>query len=67
MPVTADVWSVTGARVRALANKTEFAPGINQLQWDGRSDNGAPVASGVYFVRVSTRLGDAVTRAVLLK
>jgi hypothetical protein len=67
MPVTAEVWSVTGARVRVLADESMFEAGANALVWDGKSDGGAPVASGVYFVRVKTHLGARVTRAVLLK
>jgi len=67
MPVTAEVWSVTGARVRVLAKGQAFGPGDNQLIWDGRNDHGSPVASGVYVIRVETRLGAMVTRAVLLK
>jgi hypothetical protein len=67
MPVTADISSVTGARVRVLANNQQFSPGDNELIWDGRNDQGASVASGVYFVRIETRLGARVTRAVLLK
>jgi hypothetical protein len=67
MPVTADVWSVTGARVRVLADGKTFSAGENQLRWDGRNDQGAPAASGVYFVRVKTQIGEKVTRAVLLK
>jgi hypothetical protein len=67
MPVTAEVWSVTGARVRVLADEKTFAPGENELRWDGRNDQGSPAASGVYFVRVKTQIGEKVTRAVLLK
>ena len=67
MPVSAEVWSVTGARVRVLAEQKTFAAGPNELRWDGRNDQGAPAASGVYFVRVKTQIGEKVTRAVLLK
>lgn len=67
MPVTAEVWSVAGARVRVLAENRVFAAGENALRWDGLSDTGGPAASGVYFVRVKTPLGEKVTRAVLLK
>ena len=67
MPVTAEVWSVTGAKVKVLAKDQQFTAGENELRWNGRNDFGEPVASGVYFVRVSTELGEKVTRAVLLK
>jgi len=67
MPVTAVIWSVTGARVRVLAKEERFDPGDNRLIWDGRTDQGTPAASGVYFIRIETRLGAKVARAVLLK
>jgi hypothetical protein len=67
MPVTAVIWSVSGERVKALASKKRFEAGDNRLVWDGRDDRGTPVASGVYFVRLETRLGTKVARAVLLK
>jgi hypothetical protein len=67
MPVTAEIRSVTGARVRLLAKEKPFGPGDHQLTWDGRTDQGSPAASGVYFIRLKTRLGAKMTRAVLLK
>jgi hypothetical protein len=67
MPVTVEIWSVTGARVRVLSNERLFGAGDNRLSWDGRNDQGSPAASGVYFIRVKTRLGARVTQAVLLK
>jgi hypothetical protein len=67
MPVTAEIFSVTGARVRVLSRDKFFGPGDNRLTWDGRNDSGEAVATGVYFVQVRTRLGARVMRAVLLK
>lgn len=67
MPVTAEVWSVAGERVRVLANQQRFGPGDNQLIWGGRNDNGSAVASGVYIIRLETPVGVKVARAVLLK
>jgi hypothetical protein len=67
MPVSVDILSVTGARVRVLVDQRPVGPGDIRLIWDGRNDHGAPVASGVYLVRVKTQLGTQVARAVLLK
>jgi hypothetical protein len=67
MPVTAEIYSVTGARVRVLSDERLFGPGNNRITWNGKNDYGSPVASGVYFVKVRTQLGIKVTRAVLLK
>jgi len=67
MPVKAEIWAVTGARVRVLSKDQRFGPGDNRLIWDGRDDHGSPSASGVYFVRIETSLGTKTARAVLLK
>ncbi len=67
MPVTAEVWSVTGAHVVVLARSKWCLAGENQLVWNGRNDQGSAVASGVYFVRIETSLGGTTARAVMLK
>lgn len=67
MPVTAAVWSVSGERVRTLADGVTLPAGEHSLRWDGRNAGGQSVASGVYFVRVETPLGRRVARAVLLE
>lgn len=65
--VTAEVYSVDGRRVRTLAEERAFAAGPAELRWNGVDDRGTGVASGVYFVRVTTPLGKHIARAVLLK
>jgi len=67
MPVTIDVWSVTGRRVRTIAARRRFPVGENAVTWDGLSNEGRPVAAGVYFVRARTRYGESVLRAVLIR
>jgi hypothetical protein len=67
LPVTAEVYSVAGARVRVLADGELFDAGDNRLVWDGMTDAGTPASSGVYFIRVETPVGAKVARAVLLK
>jgi hypothetical protein len=67
MAVTAEIWTVKGARVRLLVSDEKFGPGANRVVWDGRTDQGTVAASGVYFVRVRTQLGTRIARAVLLK
>lgn len=57
-PETADVelavYNVLGQKVRTLFNG-RCAQGMNRFVWnDGQSDDGTPIASGVYFYRLST-------------
>jgi hypothetical protein len=67
MPVDVAVYSVDGKQVRELARDRFYSAGEQTLRWNGTNDQGHPVASGVYLVRVCTPYGDHVTRAVLLK
>jgi hypothetical protein len=56
LPVSADVtlsvYGVKGQRVRILLNG-QMTAGRKSVKWDGRSDTGTAVASGVYFYRLS--------------
>lgn len=47
------VYSITGQRVRMLANRM-FPAGVTRLVWDSTDDFGKHVSSGVYFYRVTT-------------
>ena len=45
------IFDPSGRLVRALASHNE-SPGTKIVEWNGRDENGAPVASGVYFCRL---------------
>ena len=45
------LYAVNGRVIRTLAD-SDYGSGVHTLTWDGRDDNGARVASGVYFARV---------------
>ena len=49
------VYDVRGRQVREMPSR-EFAVGSHSWQWDGRSDQGTLLPSGVYLVRI--RLGE---------
>lgn len=58
------VYDVTGRVVRRLWN----APvKTRTFVWDGRDDQGRPVASGTYFLRASTSTGSRTLKLTLLK
>ncbi len=61
-----DVLDAQGRRLRGLA-AGEYAAGQHRLQWDGRDDEGRPVASGVYFYRLETAAGTQAKRMLLIK
>ena len=51
-PVKIAIYSITGQRIRQLSADNRAQPGEYRLTWDGRSDEGAEVASGMYIVQV---------------
>jgi hypothetical protein len=65
-PVTLDIFSVGGARVRTLVSRPHD-PGVYDVRWNGTDDSGRPVASGVYFYKLrSTGFADS-KKLILLK
>jgi endonuclease I len=68
LPAAADVrlsvYDAAGRLVRVLA-EGPFAPGEHEVSWDGRDAAGRPVASGVYFLRL-TGPGVAASRKLTL-
>jgi len=51
-PVDITVYNVAGRQVRKLVSSTQSV-GIHSTMWDGRTDDGAKVSRGIYFVRTS--------------
>jgi hypothetical protein len=67
LAVSADLWSVDGRRVRTLLSGERLPAGGHDVRWDGRNDDGARVASGVYLFRLRSALGVRTARLVLLE
>jgi len=60
------VYDVSGRRVRGLVSEVQGPrPEGYSVQWDGRNDAGAGVASGLYFYRMVS-LGFSETKKMLL-
>jgi hypothetical protein len=64
--VRLDVFNVAGQRVTSLVNEYQTA-GHKSVVWDGRSDAGNAVASGVYFYRLTAEGYRESKKMVLLK
>jgi hypothetical protein len=60
------VYSPEGRLVRVLA-AGDLGPGVCTARWDGLDRDGDRVASGVYFIDLSTRGARVTRRAVLLR
>lgn len=52
--VTLTIYNILGQKVKSLVNGVEDA-GVQLVQWDGKNDAGANVATGVYFYRLEAR------------
>ena len=61
-----EVFTVTGQRVAVLHEGAEKA-GLHRLHWDGRSDQGHLLASGVYVYRLVTAEGGWTRKLTLLR
>jgi hypothetical protein len=63
---TLEVFSVAGRRVATLVD-TRLGAGPHSVEWPGTDDSGRPLASGIYFARLSGGGREARTRVALLK
>ncbi|MBD3366935.1 MAG: T9SS type A sorting domain-containing protein [Candidatus Eisenbacteria bacterium] len=64
--VTLAVYDLAGRLVATLVDD-ERGPGPHEATWNGTTDGGARAASGVYFVKLTTKTTEATERLVLLK
>lgn len=64
--VRLDVLNVLGQVVTTLVNDN-LPPGLHAIEWDGRSDGGGKVASGVYFYRLATNDQQRTKKMMLVK
>lgn len=62
--VTLEIYNTLGQKVRTLVSGVQATGGYDVI-WDGRSETGARIASGVYFYRLNAD-GVVRTRKMLL-
>jgi len=60
------VYAISGQRVATLAQGA-LQPGPHLARWDGRSDDGRQVASGVYLARLVSGTDVATRKLVLIR
>jgi hypothetical protein len=64
--VVIEIYSMDGRLVRRLVDG-DYAAGVSQATWDGRTDSGQGSASGVYFYRFTAGAVTDAKRLVLSK
>ena len=65
-PYSLKIYDVAGRLIRSLA-AGQIGSGLHQESWDGRSDAGAYVGSGVYLYRVEVGKEHFTGKMVLVK
>ncbi|MBM3318630.1 MAG: T9SS type A sorting domain-containing protein, partial [Candidatus Eisenbacteria bacterium] len=60
------VYDAAGRLVRPL-HEGPLGAGAHALSWDGRGENGAPVAAGVYWLRLKTEGEERSARVVIVR
>jgi hypothetical protein len=64
-PAEVRIFDVSGRRVRELSSTGVTRD--HQIDWDGKSDRGERVPSGIYFCRIETATAQVVGRLVLIR
>jgi|GEM_PF-2621317 len=64
--VRLSIYNVRGTLVRSLVNE-EQAPGTYRVEWNGRSDLGQQMSSGLYFYRIIADQFEKTQRMMLMK
>ncbi|UCH83176.1 MAG: T9SS type A sorting domain-containing protein [Candidatus Latescibacterota bacterium] len=64
--VSLRIYDISGRMIRTVVDGP-MGPGSNTKEWDGRNGNGEPVASGIYFYRLTAGKQTLTRKAVLLK
>ncbi|MDW7680060.1 MAG: PQQ-binding-like beta-propeller repeat protein [bacterium] len=64
--VVLKIFNQAGQLVRELLNKNQ-SPGIYEIQWNGKNDNGQSVVSGVYLYNLKTDNFEQTRKMVLLR
>ena len=65
-PAQVEVFALTGQRVAVLHEGPKKA-GVHRVHWDGRDNQGRPLASGVYLYRLSTAEAVQTRKLTLLR
>jgi hypothetical protein len=60
------VYDLLGRQVAALLDR-DLPAGTHRVRWDGQSDSGSPLASGIYFYRLTYDHGSLSKKMLLLK
>lgn len=64
--VRLEIYDILGRKITILVNE-ELNPGVYEVVWDGRDENGIPVANGIYIYRITAGNYTQAHRMILSK
>jgi hypothetical protein len=64
--VSLNIYSITGEKVTCLCNGT-MPKGFHNVTWNGMSDAGNPVSSGIYVYELKTRDKQFINKMILTR
>ena len=65
-PVAVRIFDIQGRHLATLVDKS-LSPGVYRVAWNGKSDNGQPLGSGVYFAQIQSGGTRQSVRLTMLK
>ena len=66
-PMTARLFDIRGRHVKTILRGEPMTAGRHDLLFDARDDSGAALASGIYFLQLTSREGTKTGRVVVAK
>jgi hypothetical protein len=66
LPITLKIYNILGQKIRTLVDEPQ-KPGIYEVSWDGKDEQGSDVASGIYFCKLKVGSFQKTQKMVLLK
>ncbi|MBU4446661.1 T9SS type A sorting domain-containing protein, partial [bacterium] len=68
MQLSVVIYDLLGQNINILCNNSPAKPGRYFFTWNGYNNNGKPVPTGIYFVKVSTNTGiTCIDKMILIK
>jgi len=64
---TIAVYNLRGQLVQTVVNNQKLSPGEHSFTWDGKNDDGQPVAAGIYFFKMTSGKYSTTRKIVLMK
>jgi flagellar hook capping protein FlgD len=66
-PVAVRIFDIQGKLVSKLVDDRSMAPGVYQVAWNGKSDRGQDMPSGLYFAQIRSGASRQSVRLTMLK